>query len=108
MSFESLGHWYDQLVSVIPANTALFVVGNKIDLVDDAIIEDQQAKAWAQAHGGKLFKVSAITGEGLPALFETLGEKVAEKVVAEKVPGGVNIANGDGKAIGEDKKKCRC
>jgi Ras-related protein Rab-21 len=74
-SFLSLGHWYDTLVDVVPLTTAVYVVANKTDL--DAVIDDAEAKQFADAHNAALFKVSAITGDGVDVLFETMAGKVS-------------------------------
>jgi small GTP-binding protein len=100
-SFKSLGHWYDLLVSVLPPTTIVCLVGNKIDLGNEAVVEDQQAKTFAQVHGSQLFKVSAMSGEGLQNLFESLAELVAEKTIGEKGPQSIVLP-----LNAEKKKKC--
>jgi small GTP-binding protein len=76
-SFVSLGHWYDTLIDVVPLTTAVYVVANKIDL-EQQLIDDVQAKQFASAHNAPLFKVSAMTGEGIANLFEVMAKKVSE------------------------------
>jgi small GTP-binding protein len=75
-SFLSLGHWHDILVGVVSTGLTLFVVGNKIDLEDDAVVEDVHAQQFATGHRAQLFKVSAATGDGLDALFEAIARQM--------------------------------
>jgi small GTP-binding protein len=71
-SFRSLGHWYDLLHDAVPAGVRLFVAANKADLAERAAVDDGLAAEFAAVHGALFFRVSAATGEGLPALFERI------------------------------------
>ena len=99
-SFRSISHWYDILVDVVSTGTPIFLVGNKIDLQSEAVVEDQQAIAFATAHGSQLYKVSALTGSGLDQLFHAIAQKIIEDEVNQKKIAGVAI-NSQG-----EKKKC--
>ena len=83
-SFKSLGHWRDILLDVCPTNTAVCVVGNKIDLSEEAVVDDDQAKQFASQYGSKLFKVSAVTGDGLESLFDEVARKILEGEEADQ------------------------
>jgi small GTP-binding protein len=83
-SFQSLGHWYDILINVVPTGVRIYVVGNKIDLEDDAVIEDIQAKQFAEVHNAQFFKVSAATGDGLDQLFENIAKQMLEGAVLQQ------------------------
>jgi small GTP-binding protein len=91
-SFAALSHWYDVLIDVVPTGTSIYVVGNKIDLDADAVIEDGQAEQFAKEHDAELFKVSAITGQGLDAVFEAIARKLVEGVEPDDVS-GIGVAN---------------
>jgi Ras-related protein Rab-21 len=77
-SFESLGHWHDILVEVVPSDVTIYIVGNKVDLEESAVIDDIQAKQFAEVHNAHFFKVSAETGQGLELLFEQIANKMLE------------------------------
>jgi small GTP-binding protein len=83
-SFQSLGHWHDTLLAVVPSGVRVYVVGNKIDLEDSAVIEDVQAKQFADVHSAQFFKVSAATGVGLDALFEKIAREMSEGAVLQQ------------------------
>jgi small GTP-binding protein len=93
-SFESLGHWYEVLVDVVPTGTSIYVVGNKIDLADDALIDDARAEQFAKGHKAMLFKVSALSGAGLEALFEAIARKLSEGTEVEKIDSGFKKRDG--------------
>jgi small GTP-binding protein len=82
-SFDSLGHWFDILMGVVPAGASVYVVGNKTDLENDAVVHEEHAKEFASVHGAQFFKVSAITGIGTQALFETVAKGMANVINAE-------------------------
>ena len=100
-SFKSINHWYEILVDVVSTGTPIFLVGNKIDLEKDAVVDDQSARAFAQSHNSQLFKVSAMTGQGLDGLFQAIASKILEDEVNNKTVSGVSI---DGENA--EKKKC--
>jgi GTPase SAR1 family protein len=106
-TFKSLGHWYDILLNVVPASTIVCIVGNKIDRVEDTVVDDSQAKSFAQTHNAQWFKGSALTGEGLSNLFESLAEKLLERTKAERRTAGVDLV-GDSKTDEGTKKGCSC
>jgi small GTP-binding protein len=81
-SFISLGHWYDTLIDVVPPSTAIYVVGNKIDL-ESHVIDDAQAQQFAVAHNAQLYKVSALSGQGLDDLFEAVARKLGKGIRLE-------------------------
>lgn len=91
-SFKSLGHWRDILMDVVPTNTVVCVVGNKIDLADDAVVDDDQARQFASHIGSKLFKVSAVTGHGLDELFDEVARRILEGEEADQTMTGLQAA----------------
>jgi len=79
----SLEKWH----MLVPGGVKVFLVGNKIDLPDREVLEDDIAEL-ADKLGVKYYLVSAATGEGIDALKrDLLGEKVpvVEKTVKEEV-----------------------
>ena len=86
-SFKSLGHWRDILMDVVSTDTCVFVVGNKIDLESEAVVDDAQATQFAKQYNSELFKVSAVTGEGLDSLFESIGERIVASQESQRTTG---------------------
>jgi small GTP-binding protein len=100
-SFTSLSHWYEVLVDVVPTGTSIYIVGNKIDLADDALIDDAQAIQFSKVHNAMFFKVSALSGAGLDALFEAIARKLSEGTEVQKIDSGLrNRERSGGKECG--------
>jgi small GTP-binding protein len=71
----------DQRLEVVrtglPAMTPVFLVANKIDLVDEIEVPEDELKRVADANSLRLFRTSAKTGEGIGEVFEDAAEIVA-------------------------------
>jgi small GTP-binding protein len=77
-SFDALEQWANELADKAPPNLQIIVVGNKIDLVDDRVVQAASAEAWAVKQNAKCYlEVSAKTGIGVVELFEKATELVA-------------------------------
>jgi small GTP-binding protein len=68
-SLANLKRWRDEVLGAAPMQ-ALVVVGNKADL--ERTVRSQLARAAASYLGASYLETSALTGEGVAALFETL------------------------------------
>jgi small GTP-binding protein len=90
-SFQSLGYWHDILVDAGVSGLMLCVVGNKIDLEDEAVIDDSQARQFANVHNAQLFKVSAANGVGIDTLFEAIARKMAEGMELQRKADAVEL-----------------
>jgi small GTP-binding protein len=77
-SFASLVHWQEALRDTVPPGTPLYVVANKIDLAGQIAVSEPQAKQFAATHQAQFFRVSAITGQGLDILFETIAKRMTD------------------------------
>jgi small GTP-binding protein len=77
-SFEAMEQWSNELAEKAPPNLQVIIVGNKIDLKDDRVVQADTADQWAKDHGAKLYiEVSAKTGHGIMQLFAKAAELVA-------------------------------
>jgi Ras-related protein Rab-11A len=79
-SFASLPQWYSLINDLLPESTPVFVVGNKIDLDDAIIVEDDAAQTFADKHRAVFLKVSALTGAGVAHLFTEVARRLATAV----------------------------
>jgi len=68
-SLANLKRWRDEVLRSAPGQ-ALLVVGNKVDL--ERRVRPELARAAASYLGGPYLETSALTGEGVVGLFETL------------------------------------
>ncbi|MDO9524492.1 MAG: GTPase HflX [Gemmobacter sp.] len=71
-------------------DTLMLEVWNKLDLLDPVAREAQAATA---SRRDEVFAISALTGEGLPELFEAVSQRLSE----EKTPRDLHIAFEDGR-----------
>jgi len=87
-TLESLeNYWMPELSKVVGDVPRIFV-GNKVDLVDQRKISEQELAAFAARHGGPYYLSSARTGERVEELFLKLGELVLAEQMDVSVEGG--------------------
>ncbi|MCH7588506.1 MAG: GTP-binding protein [Chloroflexi bacterium] len=72
VSFGNLERWRGEILGTVKEQPFL-VVGNKVDLERRVSVE--QANAFAASIGADYIETSALTGQGVPALFEFLAER---------------------------------
>ncbi|KAH0791155.1 small GTP-binding protein [Histomonas meleagridis] len=80
-SFESLNSWIREFKNNALENAPLYLVGNKIDLVDQRMVSNEEAKNFAIQNGLKYFEVSAKTGENVELLFTDLATELGPKIM---------------------------
>jgi len=70
-SQNDLTRWKEEILSSVQKQPFL-IIGNKIDL--GRVVPIEKAKDFANSIGAPYLETSALTGEGVPALFETLAK----------------------------------
>ena len=78
-SFASLDQWRSLLLEEQPTNIFVYIVANKIDLDDDYQVNDAAGKQYSEKINAKFFKVSAIKGDGIAELFNTIAVDLQNK-----------------------------
>ena len=68
-SFVNIEKWYESLSNINKEEAIFVLVGNKIDLVDERKVKEEDGKLYAQEHNYIFQEVSALTGEGIEELF---------------------------------------
>jgi small GTP-binding protein len=91
-SLRALPDWAAELRSQVSAPPALFVVGNKMDLVLQRTVTAPQGEAVAQGLGAHYCEVSAKAGTGIDTLFWSIAEEACGAPPAAAPPGAVAIA----------------
>ena len=73
--------WYPELITFCGNDTPFFLIGNKVDLIEDlgSIIEEEKASQFAESKKSVYIKTSAKTGENVEEAFRNLARKIAEK-----------------------------
>lgn len=71
-TFESLLRWRKEILDAVQEQPFL-VIGNKVDLVRD--VPARAGAVFAESIGAHYLETSALTGDGVPALFEALAKR---------------------------------
>ncbi|KAH0794418.1 putative ras-related protein Rab-6 [Histomonas meleagridis] len=104
-SFENVGEWYSDVVE-INNTTNIAICGNMTDLQNREVsFEEGQQKASSISESIPYFETSALTGEGIEALFQYIAKKHLESYNSEQPVTVVNPAQSNEKT---DKKKSGC
>jgi small GTP-binding protein len=91
------------------ADSAAFVVANKCDLADEGQVTREEGKDKAQGYGAFFAEVSAMTGEGIEALFSMVAESsLCRPSLREPKQGTVDIPTQNGGKGKNKKKGCAC
>jgi GTPase SAR1 family protein len=107
-SFDALEGWFNELTEKASPSAQIAIVGNKIDLPNDRVVQTDVAEQWAKDHKAKCYlEVSAKTGAGIKELFAKAVELVAPDkfAVPEKL---VTVRHSKGNADNADNAKCCC
>ncbi|KAH0791442.1 small GTP-binding protein [Histomonas meleagridis] len=75
-SFDALQYWMNFFHETAGAEVPVFIVGNKIDLEDDIVVDVPMGQKFAQEHGCLFFSTSAETGLNVEFLFQKVAETV--------------------------------
>lgn len=76
-SFENLNDWVTSFKESQP-DAPMVLIGNKIDLVDQKKVNDDEAKQYATKNNMKYLSTSAKTGEKVEDAFKSLIRQVLE------------------------------
>ena len=77
-SFEKCGYWMDQIFDVCPRDTPIVLAGNKCDLKNRNVTEDE-IEEFVKPYKCAYFFTSASTGECINDMFYHLGMRIQEK-----------------------------
>ena len=83
-SFGSLSDWLHILFGILPEESPVFFVANKNDREESRQVDDDMGRAFAEKHGGRFFRTSAKTGEGINDLFKAVASTVLEMDIQNK------------------------
>jgi small GTP-binding protein len=79
-SFDALPEWIEAFHQVVGTEGLVYVVANKIDLVEDTVVLTDDAADWAEKKGYTFYSVSAKTGESVQPLVDHMANAIAQKV----------------------------
>jgi len=73
-SFQALDSWNSLLMEEQTNEVPIFVVCNKIDMINDLSVSETVAQNFCKKVRGTLYKVSGLTGAGVQELFEVVAK----------------------------------
>ena len=74
-SFKELKNWYRELKDNGPEDITIAVAANKMDLCDDEVVNEEEARNWARSIGATYRKTCSKTNSGIEGLFADLVHK---------------------------------
>ena len=99
-TFDNVDKWINELKNNGSEDVFIMLVGNKSDLNDKREIIEEEVKKKAQGYNIAYCETSALKGNNIEFAFESLIDKITEKLEKEKEKLGNNITKKDeGKII---------
>ena len=75
-SFEELkNYWASQIKESSPENIILAIAANKSDLIEQEVVDEENARNFAKEIGAIFVSTSAKNSEGINSLFEEIAKK---------------------------------
>ena len=85
-SFKQIKNWYNFVMENKGGDSPLmYLVGNKIDLIEERVVSDEEGKSLANDLNMKYFGVSAKTGENVDILFDDIVNSLIKKYPINKI-----------------------
>ena len=79
-SFKEIENYhYNKVKNILGDEPLIYLVANKIDLIEDIKVSEKEAIDYAKKKGIKYFRVSAKTGEGVNELLEDISNSLIIK-----------------------------
>lgn len=75
-SFLNLENWYKSIQDIVPEDVAIFIVGNKEDMVENEAISLEEAKQFTFSIKGTYMRTSAKLDHGIKELFVEISKKI--------------------------------
>lgn len=75
-SFRGAQHWVDELHAKHSLDILIALVGNKIDMESQRVIESQRGQQYAEKHNLLFFETSAKTGEHVFEVFREIASRL--------------------------------
>lgn len=78
-TFNDLENWVNTFTTVAGPNASVFIVGNKVDLIEQRQVTDEEVQKWLETHNYPFFSTSAKDGTSINMLFKHVGEDLLKK-----------------------------
>ena len=100
-SYDNIKVWIDDIKEEADENVIIFLLGNKIDLVEERIIPKEKGEELGKKYNVTFFEVSAKSGENVNEVFKALYKKINDSY--DQLESQRNI-----KIIKKQKKNIKC
>ena len=77
-SFKDLDEWINTFRSAAGDGPPIVIVGNKVDLEENKVVEEQEGMAFAEKHNLSFFATSAKSGYNVEFLFQKIASLAVE------------------------------
>lgn len=110
-SFENIRNWIRNIEENASADVEKMILGNKCDLQESRVVDQERGRVLAEEHGVKFMETSAKSGLNVETAFLALARDIKNKMdrknaVDTPAPyqGGVKVGEGGG----QEQKKSGC
>jgi small GTP-binding protein len=79
-SFASLPQWFSLIDDTLPPETVIFLIANKLDLIENSVVPEDNGRACAASHRATFFNTSAVTGRGIDEIFVAMAKEIIRRV----------------------------
>ncbi|KAJ6229022.1 ras-related protein rab-5c [Anaeramoeba flamelloides] len=113
-TFEKSKKWIEELKKLGDPDVRIALVGNKIDLVEERVIEKEKGQEYAEKNGLVFFETSAKTSENVDRLFIEMTQQLqSSKKLKKKIKKEFSDSSDEGsirlsKATNSNNNKSGC
>ena len=86
-------YWFSEVKENSPEDAIIFLVGNKSDLYEKEVVNEEEARQYANEINSLYKLVSAQTGEGIEDIFKMVGERLLTEEFLQKIKEENNANN---------------
>ena len=78
-------YWFQEVKDNAPEDAIIFLIGNKSDLYEKEVVNEEEARQYANEINSLYKLVSAQTGEGIEDIFKMVGERLLTEEFLQKI-----------------------
>ncbi len=86
-------YWFSEVKENSPEDAIIFLVGNKSDLYEKEVVNEEEARQYANEINSLYKLVSAQNGEGIEDIFKMVAERLLTEEFLQKIKGENNANN---------------
>jgi small GTP-binding protein len=90
-SFDALDSWLNDIHTLCSPNTAVLVVGNKVDLREDRVLTETEAGTFSERHGIDYLETSAKEATNIEEVFLRLAKAIHDRVQKKEINGSFAV-----------------